>query len=62
VKLGDFGMTKRVAGESSVLHTEVGTRAFRAPEIMDPDVDSYTNAVDMLRALDVSHSLTAQME
>jgi serine/threonine protein kinase len=47
VKLGDFGMTKRVAGESSVLHTEVGTRAFRAPEIMDPDVDSYTNAVDM---------------
>jgi hypothetical protein len=55
-------MTKRVAGESSVLHTEVGTRAFRAPEIMDPDVDSYTNAVDMLRALDVSHSLTAQME
>lgn len=40
-------MTKRVAGESSVLHTEVGTRAFRAPEIMDPDVESYTDAVDM---------------
>ncbi len=45
--MGDFGSTKRVAGESSVLHTNIGTRAFKALEILDLDVDAYMNAVDL---------------
>ncbi|KAK0512891.1 hypothetical protein JMJ35_004908 [Cladonia borealis] len=50
VKLGDFGISKRVSNLSTYLRTEVGTRAFSAPETTPDDYEEtfqYTNAVDM---------------
>ena len=50
MKLGDFGISKRVSNASTALRTEVGTRAFSAPEITPDDYEEtfqYTNAVDM---------------
>ena len=50
MKLGDFGISKRVSNPSTALRTEVGTRAFLAPETTPDDYEEtfqYTNAVDM---------------
>ena len=50
MKLGDFGISKRVSNASTALRTEVGTRAFSAPETTPDDYEEtfqYTNAVDM---------------
>ena len=50
MKLGDFGISKRVLNQSTALRTEVGTRAFSAPETTPDDYEEtfqYTNAVDM---------------
>ena len=50
MKLGDFGISKRVSNQSTALRTEVGTRAFSAPETTPDDYEEtfqYTNAVDM---------------
>ena len=50
MKLGDFGISKRVSNASTALRTEVGTRAFSAPETIPDDYEEtfhYTNAVDM---------------
>ena len=50
MKLGDFGISKRVLSQSTALRTEVGTRAFSAPETTPDDYEEtfqYTNAVDM---------------
>ena len=50
MKLGDFGISKRISNQSTVLRTEVGTRAFTAPEMTPDDYEEsfqYTNAVDM---------------
>ena len=50
MKLGDFGISKRLLNQSTALRTEVGTRAFSAPETTPDDYDEtfqYTNAVDM---------------
>ena len=50
MKLGDFGISKRVMNQSTALRTEVGTRAFSAPETTPDDYEEtfqYTNAVDM---------------
>ena len=50
MKLGDFGISKRVSNPSTALRTEVGTRAFSAPETTPDDYEEtfqYTNAVDM---------------
>ena len=50
VKLGDFGISKRISNQSTALRTEVGTRAFTAPETTPDDYEEsfqYTNAVDM---------------
>ena len=50
VKLGDFGISKRISSQSTALRTEVGTRAFSAPETTPDDYEEtfqYTNAVDM---------------
>ena len=50
MKLGDFGISKRVSNQSTALRTEVGTRAFSAPETTPDDYQEtfqYTNAVDM---------------
>ena len=50
MKLGDFGISKRLLNQSTALRTEVGTRAFSAPETTPDDYEEtfqYTNAVDM---------------
>ena len=51
VKIGDFGMSKRVDPEVTALRTLTGTFAFMAPEIIPDDYDeespTYTNKVDM---------------
>ena len=50
MKLGDFGISKRVLSQSTALRTEVGTRAFSAPETTPDNYEEtfqYTNAVDM---------------
>jgi serine/threonine protein kinase len=55
VKIGDFGISKRVQGDITALRTKIGTLAYQAPEINgyldDGDDDEltsvYDNAVDM---------------
>jgi serine/threonine protein kinase len=53
VKLGDFGIAKRVSKNETALKTMIGTPLYLAPEVLhygideDADVDSYTNAVDV---------------
>jgi ankyrin repeat protein len=52
VKIGDFGVSKRIQGDKSVLITRVGTHEFAAPEILGildnaPESSEYTNAVDI---------------
>ncbi|KAJ5675687.1 kinase-like protein [Penicillium macrosclerotiorum] len=52
VKIGDFGISKRVNHELTALYTSIGTRLYMAPEVTgDLDTDEptskYTNAVDM---------------
>ena len=50
IKIGDFGITKRIQNDDTVLKTEIGTREFLAPEVLgyvDEEAWVYTNAVDM---------------
>jgi ankyrin repeat protein len=50
VKLGDFGIAKRVTNQSTALRTEIGTPYFSAPETEPDDYQEnfeYTNAVDL---------------
>ncbi|OCK74702.1 kinase-like protein, partial [Lepidopterella palustris CBS 459.81] len=52
VKIGDFGISKRVRNEDTALRTQTGTPYFQAPEIQghidnDDESSAYTNAVDM---------------
>ena len=48
VKIGDFGISKRIGGNSTYLHTAIGTEVFMAPEVLDEDnLEGYTNAVDI---------------
>ena len=51
MKIGDFGITKRVMDDQTALKTEVGTRDYQAPEVlgfMDPEEELiYTSAVDL---------------
>ncbi|KAG0643264.1 kinase-like domain-containing protein [Tuber brumale] len=52
VKLGDFGISKRVlAQDTTTLHTQVSTQAYGAPEVLGLDSNSetseYTNSVDI---------------
>jgi serine/threonine protein kinase len=52
VKIGDFGISKRVQGDMTALRTRTGTLAYQAPEIngyLDNDelTSVYDNAVDM---------------
>jgi hypothetical protein len=64
VKIGDFGIAKRVLQtDSTALRTEIGTPSFRAPEVMgliDDDQDEYTNAVDIWSLGCVSYWLSTQ--
>ena len=50
MKLGDFGITKRISNDQTALRTEIGTPLFMAPEIEQGDWvggSRYTNAVDL---------------
>ena len=49
VKIGDFGITKRVLNEETFLKTEIGTRDYLAPEVIGfiEEMSQYTNAVDI---------------
>lgn len=53
MKLADFGLTKRLAGDT-VLHTRAGTTAYMAPEVLGyfeasswSSNEGYSNAVDL---------------
>ena len=65
VKIGDFGITKRVWTDETLMSTEVGTRDYLAPEVLgyiEPDIEEYTDAVDMWSLGCVCHRLmTMQM-
>ena len=62
VKLGDFGITKRIDSEHTALRTRVGTPRYLAPEVEDDDsCDSeYTNAVDIWSLGCVLYHMLAQ--
>ena len=52
VKIGDFGISKRIETDSTALRTQAGTRHFQAPEVLGLTEESddsleYTNAVDI---------------
>jgi len=52
VKLGDFGVSKRILAQATTtLHTQVSTQVYSAPEVLGLDSNSetsdYTNAVDI---------------
>jgi hypothetical protein len=49
VKVGDFGITKRVSNEQTALRTEVGSRSFQAPEVAGiiGEYGDYSNSVDI---------------
>jgi serine/threonine protein kinase len=53
VKIGDFGIAKRIVDANTALRTEIGTREYMAPEQFyyvagqDEDEDEYSNAVDI---------------
>ncbi|OAP57702.1 hypothetical protein AYL99_08440 [Fonsecaea erecta] len=52
VKIGDFGISKRVASDQTALRTQVGTELFQAPEVLGyveeaEETSEYTNAVDI---------------
>ncbi|CUS12980.1 unnamed protein product, partial [Tuber aestivum] len=52
VKLGDFGISKRIQAQSTTtFHTQVMTQAYSAPEVLGLDSNSetsdYTNSVDI---------------
>ncbi|KAG0133638.1 kinase-like domain-containing protein [Tuber indicum] len=52
VKLGDFGISKRIlAQDTTTLHTQVETQVYGAPEVLGLDSNSetseYTNSVDI---------------
>ncbi|KAL9622240.1 MAG: hypothetical protein Q9160_003423 [Pyrenula sp. 1 TL-2023] len=52
VKIGDFGVSKRIQADDTALRTMVGTRQFAAPEIFGmledaPQSSEYTNMVDI---------------
>ena len=52
VKLGDFGVSKRILAEATTtLHTPVSTQLYSAPEVLGLDSNSetsnYTNSVDI---------------
>jgi len=52
VKLGDFGVSKRILAQAATtFHTQVSTQIYSAPEVLGLDSDSetsnYTNSVDI---------------
>ena len=60
VKIGDFGITKRVPYDGTSLRTETGTSGYLAPEVLgyhDQESSKYTNAVDLWSLGCVCHRL-----
>lgn len=53
VKIGDFGISKRIADANTAFRTFIGTRDYMGPELFhyldsqDTDEDEYSNAVDI---------------
>ena len=50
VKIGDFGITKRITNDQMTLKTEIGTLDYLAPEVLgyvDEETSRYTNSVDI---------------
>jgi serine/threonine protein kinase len=65
VKIGDFGISKRVANNETALQTNVGTPLYLAPEVFhyvplsDEESDAYTNAVDVWSLACVVYTMLA---
>ena len=60
VKIGDFGITKRVPHDGTSLRTETGTLGYVAPEVLgyhDEESSKYTNAVDLWALGCICHRL-----
>ena len=60
VKIGDFGITKRVPHDGTSLRTETGTSGYVAPEVLgyhDQESSKYTNAVDLWSLGCICHRL-----
>lgn len=60
VKIGDFGITKRVPQDGTSLRTETGTSGYVAPEVLgyhDQESSKYTNAVDLWSLGCICHRL-----
>lgn len=60
VKIGDFGITKRVPHDGTSLRTEIGTLGYVAPEVLgyhDQESSKYTNAVDLWSLGCICHRL-----
>ena len=60
VKIGDFGITKRITNDQTFLRTEIGTRQYLAPEVLglvNEGSDRYTNAVDIWSLGCICHRL-----
>ncbi|KAH9208864.1 kinase-like domain-containing protein [Leptodontidium sp. 2 PMI_412] len=62
VKIGDFGITKRVDNDRTAWRTEIGTRGFQAPEIsgINGNMVGYTNLVDIWSLGCVLYNILAQ--
>ena len=64
VKIGDFGITKRITRDGTYLITEIGTREYLAPEVLgyiDEETSKYTNAVDIWSLGCVCHRLLTML-
>ena len=60
MKIGDFGITKRILNEQTFLRTEVGTPDYLAPEVLgyvEEETSRYTNAVDLWSLGCICHRL-----
>ena len=60
VKIGDFGITKRVPDDGTSLRTQVGSSGYMAPEVLgyhDEESSKYTNAVDLWSLGCICHRL-----
>jgi len=64
VKIGDFGIAKRVGNKETALRTQTGTPLFQAPEIMDyleddSESSEYSNAVNIWSLGCVTYNMLA---
>ncbi|KAF8538589.1 kinase-like domain-containing protein [Trichophaea hybrida] len=60
VKLGDFGISKRIQEDNTQLRTRIYTKPYAAPEVLDmmeSGKEEYTSAVDIWSLGCVSHQL-----